>query len=37
MSTNDHSVCWNANSFDMAMWMMAVVDKFTLAEVFRCL
>jgi len=30
MSTNDHSVCWNASSFDMAMWMMAVEDKFTL-------
>ena len=29
MSTNDHSVCWNANTFDMAMWMMAVEDKFT--------
>jgi len=27
MSTNDHSVCWNASTFDMAMWMMAVEDK----------
>ena len=30
MSTNDHSVWWNASSFDMALWMMAVEDKFTL-------
>ena len=39
MSTNDHSVCWNASSFDMAMWMMAVEEKFTPmdAEVSRCL
>ena len=29
MSTNDHTVCWNASSFDMAMWIMAVEDKFT--------